>query len=173
MTDLTGRCASPQTQSEPTPPSSTNMPDSVQRVPAGTVPSWFIAGKYTFARDGSKKMPVTLNEADLAERFIRGSGPGGQAINKLSTNVELIHNPTGERVTCQATRSRAQNRDIARRLLSQRLEWLIKRDWAPAPGANRANASRNLAPSVLQSRIDKERRRKANRKKKQKRRASL
>ena len=60
-------------------------------MPAGTVPAWFSAGHYAFATDGSKKRPIILDERDLQERFIRGSGPGGQAINKLSTNVELVH----------------------------------------------------------------------------------
>lgn len=111
-------------------------------------------------------MPIVLDESDLTERFIRGSGPGGQAINKLATNVDLLHTPTGTRLTCQATRSREQNRVIARRTLSQRLEWLIKKDWAPtAPSSSRA-----MAPSVLQSKWDKERAKKRNKKKKQRRR---
>ncbi|WFD07472.1 hypothetical protein MVES1_002838 [Malassezia vespertilionis] len=133
-------------------------------VPAGTFPPWF-TDAYSFARDGSKKMPITLCETDLQERFIRGSGPGGQAINKLATNVELVHLPTGTRITCQATRSRPQNREIARRLMSQKLEYLIKKDWAFF-GAGNAMYS----PSVLQSKWDKARRKKRNRQKKQRRR---
>ena len=138
------------------------------RVAPGTVPEWFARGAYAFAPDNSQKMPVVLDECDLEERFIRGSGPGGQAINKLATNVELVHKPTGVRITSQPTRSREQNRVAARRTLSQRLEWLIKKDWAPTP----RGASRALAPSVLSSRWDKARRRKANKKKKQRRRAA-
>ena len=119
-------------------------------------PAWFSAGHYAFATDGSKKRPIILDERDLQERFIRGSGPGGQAINKLSTNVELVHIPTHTRVTCQHTRSRQQNREIARRLMSQRLEWLIKQSWHPRAGV-----------SVLQARIDKIRQRKYHKRKKQ------
>lgn len=142
------------------------------RVSPGTLPPWFLAGSYEFARDGSKKRPITLDESDLRERFIRGHGPGGQAINKLSTNVELVHEPTGTRITCQATRSRAQNRDIARRQMSQRLEWLIKQSWGPMRSG--PNVPRELAPSVLQSQWDKARKRKQNKRKKQQRRlASL
>lgn len=141
-------------------PSETGLdePATPRPVPEGTVPAWFSAGDYAFATDGSKKRPIVLDERDLHERFIRGSGPGGQAINKLSTNVELVHIPTNTRITCQHTRSRQQNREIARRLMSQRLEWLIKQTWHPRAGV-----------SVLQSRIDKIRQRKHNRRKKQKR----
>ena len=36
-----------------------------------------------------------LIESELEERFIRGSGPGGQKINKTSNCVMLKHLPTG------------------------------------------------------------------------------
>ena len=36
-----------------------------------------------------------LNEDELEEQFVRGSGPGGQAINKTSNAVRLVHLPTG------------------------------------------------------------------------------
>ena len=38
---------------------------------------------------------LSLNEEDLEEKFIRGSGPGGQKINKTSSCVELKHVKTG------------------------------------------------------------------------------
>lgn len=62
--------------------------------------------------------PVELLESDLEEQFVRGSGNGGQAINKTSSSVSLIHKPTGIRVQCQKTRSRDENRKIARKLLA-------------------------------------------------------
>ncbi|KAF7286318.1 hypothetical protein GWI33_006047 [Rhynchophorus ferrugineus] len=40
------------------------------------------------------KVPV-LNEKDLIEQQVRGSGPGGQKINKTSSCVVLKHIPTG------------------------------------------------------------------------------
>ena len=64
----------------------------------------------------------TINEDDIEEKFLKGSGPGGQKINKTSSAVQLRHIPTGIVTKCQATRSREQNRTIARRNLAQRLE---------------------------------------------------
>ncbi|KAG8992232.1 hypothetical protein FRB94_014650 [Tulasnella sp. JGI-2019a] len=65
-----------------------------------------------------------LHEEDLEEMFVRGSGPGGQATNKTSNNVSLIHKPTGIRVTCHKTRSQATNRRSARKMLLEKLDQL-------------------------------------------------
>ena len=56
-------------------------------------------------------------EKDLIEKFILGSGSGGQKINKTSSCVYLKHLPTGIEVKCQGTRSRDLNRLYARREL--------------------------------------------------------
>ena len=61
-------------------------------------------------------------ESDIEERFIRGSGHGGQKINKTSSCVHLLHRPSGIEVKCQADRSQSLNRFIARRELCDRLE---------------------------------------------------
>ncbi|KAF9501012.1 hypothetical protein BDN71DRAFT_1439943 [Pleurotus eryngii] len=63
-----------------------------------------------------------LREEDLEESFVRGSGPGGQAINKTMSNVQLLHKPTGIRVNCQETRSLELNRRFARRILVEKLD---------------------------------------------------
>jgi protein subunit release factor B len=64
--------------------------------------------------------------ADVDERFVRGSGPGGQKINKTSSTVWLRHGPTGLEVRCQAERSQAANRDQAWRELCAKLEARIR-----------------------------------------------
>jgi peptide chain release factor len=63
-----------------------------------------------------------IRDADLVERFLRSSGPGGQNVNKVSTAVYLKHLPTGVEVKMQEARSQALNRFLARRLLVEKLE---------------------------------------------------
>lgn len=65
-----------------------------------------------------------LLDSEITENFLKGSGPGGQKINKTSSAVQLIHHPTGIVVKYQDTRSREVNRKRARRLLQDRLEEL-------------------------------------------------
>ncbi|CAI6329394.1 unnamed protein product [Periconia digitata] len=65
-----------------------------------------------------------IDDADIIENFLKGSGPGGQKINKTSSAVQLKHIPTGIVVKCQDTRSRTQNRKTARKLLGERIEEL-------------------------------------------------
>lgn len=50
---------------------------------------------------------------DVEERFVRGSGPGGQKINKTSSTVCLTHRPSGTTVRCQRERSQSVNRELA------------------------------------------------------------
>ena len=61
-------------------------------------------------------------EADLLEKFVRGSGAGGQKINKTSNCVFLKHLPSGVCIKCQMDRSRELNRFLARRELCEQLE---------------------------------------------------
>lgn len=64
-----------------------------------------------------KMKKYEVREEDLIENFIRGSGSGGQKINKTSSCVQLIHKPSRLEVKCQSARSQALNRFLARRLL--------------------------------------------------------
>jgi protein subunit release factor B len=66
-----------------------------------------------------------IRSEDLVEKFILGSGKGGQKINKTSSCVYLKHLPTGIEVKCQQDRSREVNRYLARRELCERLEFQL------------------------------------------------
>lgn len=66
-----------------------------------------------------------LREEDLIEKFILGSGKGGQKINKTASCVYLKHLPTGLEIKCQRERSRELNRYIARKELCEKLESII------------------------------------------------
>ncbi|ORX88182.1 hypothetical protein K493DRAFT_319563 [Basidiobolus meristosporus CBS 931.73] len=69
-----------------------------------------------------KPIKIVLNEEDLVEKFVKGSGNGGQKINKTNSNVDLLHIPSGIRVQCQKTRSLSLNRKEARKLLIRKLD---------------------------------------------------
>ena len=61
-------------------------------------------------------------ESDLKEKFVRGSGSGGQKINKTASAVQITHVPSGIEVKSQRARSQAANRFFARRELADRYE---------------------------------------------------
>jgi len=63
-----------------------------------------------------------IHEDDLLEKFIRGSGSGGQKINKTSSCVFLKHSKSGIEVKVQRERSRELNRTLAREELCAQLE---------------------------------------------------
>lgn len=69
-----------------------------------------------------RMLALGVREEDLVEKFVLGSGRGGQKINKTSSCVYLKHLPTGIEVKCQSERSRALNRYYARKELCRRLE---------------------------------------------------
>lgn len=66
-----------------------------------------------------------LNESDLEESFVSGSGPGGQCVNKSVNCCQLKHKPTGLFVKVHHTRSLESNRKIARELLITKLDNLL------------------------------------------------
>lgn len=59
---------------------------------------------------------------DITEDFVRGSGAGGQKINKTSSCVLLHHLPTGTEVRCQKHREQSKNRISAYKLLILKIE---------------------------------------------------
>jgi protein subunit release factor B len=63
-----------------------------------------------------------IHESDLIEKFIIGSGKGGQKIQKTSSCVYLKHIPTGIEIKCQKDRLRETNRYLARKMLCERIK---------------------------------------------------
>lgn len=64
---------------------------------------------------------ASVFEEDLEERFVLGSGPGGQKVNKTSSTVRLYHAPSGLTVKVGESRSRELNRWLARRELAEKI----------------------------------------------------
>lgn len=73
--------------------------------------------------DLQKKLKsLGVREEDLEEKFILGSGPGGQKVNKTASTVYLKHIPSGIEIKSGKERSRELNRFLARRQLCELLE---------------------------------------------------
>jgi len=58
-----------------------------------------------------------IKKEDIEEKFIKGSGRGGQKVNKTSSAVFIKHIPTGISVKCDSDRSQHINRFLALRRL--------------------------------------------------------
>lgn len=87
-------------------------------------------------------------EEDLQEKFVLGSGPGGQKINKTANCVFLKHLPSGTHVKCQESRSRAANRLRARELLCDLFETGIRAEEAGETQAREKARRRNRKPGA-------------------------
>jgi protein subunit release factor B len=66
-----------------------------------------------------------IKKDEIEEKFVKGSGRGGQKVNKTSVAVFLRHVPTGITVKCGSERSQRLNRFLALRRLIDRVEAAI------------------------------------------------
>jgi len=73
----------------------------------------------TIARIRKLMAEASVFEEDIEESFILGGGPGGQKTNKTSNVVRLKHEPSGLNIRFGETRSREDNRWLARRALAE------------------------------------------------------
>lgn len=71
---------------------------------------------------------VLLRDCDLIMQ--KGTGNGGQKINKTSSAVRLRHRPTGIAVSANEERSQARNRHIALRKLRYEIALRIRADFS-------------------------------------------
>lgn len=67
---------------------------------------------------------MNIRQEDIEEKFVRSRGKGGQNVNKVSTCVVLKHIPSGISVRCEKYRTQNKNRELALKLLIDKLEKL-------------------------------------------------
>lgn len=95
-----------------------------------------------------------IRDADLAESFIRASGPGGQNVNKVSTAVRLLHRPSGIQVRAEEARSQRDNRILAReRLVIQMDERSEKHHQRRAQQRRKKRLAKAKRPRGIKERI--------------------
>jgi len=68
---------------------------------------------------------LKINLTDIEEQFIRGSGKGGQKINKTANCVRLNYSKLNIEVKTQKDRRRSINRFLALRELVDRIEMRV------------------------------------------------
>ncbi|MFA6494398.1 MAG: PCRF domain-containing protein [Candidatus Paceibacterota bacterium] len=69
----------------------------------------------------SKTEDVAIPEDELSIEFQKGSGPGGQNVNKRETTVRIVHLPTKLSVHVDSERSQQQNKEKALEILRGKL----------------------------------------------------
>lgn len=94
----------------------------VQRVPATESQGRIHTSAATVAVLAEpKELDIEIDANDVEEHVSRSSGPGGQSVNKLSSAVKLVHQPTGITVSMQDEKSQHKNRAKAWRVLKSRI----------------------------------------------------
>ena len=73
----------------------------------------------------ARMVQLHIIEAELVEKFILGSGKGGQKLQKTASTVYLKHLPSGVEIKCQHSRRRDDNRYFARERLCEKLHSTI------------------------------------------------
>jgi ribosome-associated protein len=94
---------------------------------------------------------IEIDDADLDERFVRSSGPGGQNVNKVSTAVELRFNMEACDALSQSVKARL-SRLAGRRLTSDGV-LIIQADQFRTQEMNRSDAKKRLKELIAEALI--------------------
>src|SRR3954454_8459266 len=130
--------------------------EAIERV--NDVCACLVAARISNARAGGRGLftpmliispALSINEAELDERFVRASGPGGQNVNKLSSAVQLRFDLAGSRSLPPDLKQRAA-RLAGRRLTREGVVVIIAQRFRTQE-RTRADARERLAAILRQA----------------------